>query len=262
MDAKGNLKYVLLLFFAITIVLAGCSPRPAMPTGPDVVWDLVVIGDSSMWGLGEALAAQIEEDVDVQVELHLWVYNSYSAGSVLRMLENNEDKGLTPLLRDAEYVVIWANPMDSMNPDLPIIDDGACFGYGGTVGSCPPEGYAQFTADLETFYAKIFELRDGQPTIVRGLDLYQPLVSNWIKQDKFEACTECWEVLSDATRQAAETYNVPFLSRYDAFNGPNHDEDPREKGLIISDGQHPSELAAEYTADLLSEMGYDPVTPP
>jgi len=260
MDAGGNLKSTLLLLFAITIVLAGCNPRPAMPTGLDVVWDLVVIGDSSMWGLGEALEAQIEEDVDVQVDLHLWIYPGYSLGSALRMLENNEDKGLTPLLREAEYVVIWANPNDSMNPDVP--DESNCRGYSKMVGPCPPEAYENFTADLQTFYARVFELRDGQPTIVRGLDLYMPLISSWVKQDKLEACTACWEVLSDATRQAADAYNIPFLSRYDAFNGPDHYEDPREKGLIMSDGVHPTELAAEYTADLLSEMGYDPVTPP
>jgi hypothetical protein len=262
MDAGKNFKNKLLELLAITIVLAACSAQPAvpatMPAGPDVVWDLVVIGDSGMWGLGEALAAQIEEDVNVQVELHEWVYGNYSAG---RALQEVEAEGLSALLKDAEYVVFWANPMDSENPDVPI-DDLACWQPGGTVGSCPPEGYTLFTADLETMYARIFELRDGQPTIVRGLDLYWPLVSNWIIQDKFEACTVCWEVLSDATRQAAEAYNVPFLSRYNAFNGPNHDEDPREKGLIAADGMHPSELAAEYTADLLSEMGYEPVTPP
>jgi hypothetical protein len=254
-----NGKYKLILLVTI-LILVGCSPQPTMPAGPDVVWDLVVIGDSSMWGLGEALAANIEEDVGVQVDLHLWVYPGYSLGSALRMLENNEDKALSQLLEDAEYVVIWANPNDSMNPDVP--DESNCRGYSKTVGPCPPEAYKFFTADLEAFYAKIFELREGQPTIMRGLDLYMPFISSWIKQDKLEECTACWEVLSDATRQAAETYNIPFLSRYDAFNGPNHDEDPREKGLIISDGQHPSELAANYTADLLSEMGYEPVTPP
>jgi hypothetical protein len=65
-----------------------------------------------------------------------------------------------------------------------------------------------------------------------------------------------------AVRMAAEAQNIPFLSRYDDFNGADHGEDPREKGYIRSDGEHPSALASRYTAELLSEMGYEPVTLP
>ncbi len=46
------------------------------------------------------------------------------------------------------------------------------------------------------------------------------------------------------------------------MNGPNHDEDPRQKGFILPDGEHPSALGAQYMADLLADMGYDPVIPP
>jgi hypothetical protein len=257
-------KYVKtkLLILAITLVLVSCSsPAASMPKGPDTEWDVVVIGDSTMWYLGEALKSKIEEDVGVKVDLNPWIVGGLSAGEVLLSLEIYEDGGLSTLLKDAEFVVIWVNPEDSMIPEIPMGGD-ACFGYGGVVESCPPEAYEKFTADLMAIYARIFDLRDGQPTIVRGVDFYNPVVSQWIKQDKFEACTECWVTLSNATRLAAEAYNIPFLSRYDAFNGPNHDEDPREKGLIMSDGVHPNKLAAEFTAELLSEMGYDPVSPP
>ena len=83
-----------------------------------------------------------------------------------------------------------------------------------------------------------------------------------MKRGEDESCTEAWENQSDAVRHVAATYRIPFLSRYDAFNGINHDEDPREKGFIVEDGQHPSTLAAQYTAELLSLMGYEPVSPP
>jgi hypothetical protein len=63
-------------------------------------------------------------------------------------------------------------------------------------------------------------------------------------------------------RQSAEAVNVPFLSRYDAFNGLQHAEDPREKGFIRPDGEHPTSLACQFTAELLSKMGYAPVPPP
>ena len=68
--------------------------------------------------------------------------------------------------------------------------------------------------------------------------------------------------ISNASRLAAEAHGIPFLSRLDAFNGPNHDEDPRKKGYIVSDGEHPSDLAGQFTAELLSTMGYEPVLEP
>jgi hypothetical protein len=255
-------KYVenKLLILAITLILVSCSSSAAsMPTGPDAEWTVVVIGDSTMWNIGRPLASKIEEDMGVKVILHEWVINGYSAGEVLLALETYE-KGLSAVLKDAEYVVIWVNPEDSEIPETPM-DFGACFGIG-TPGSCPPEAFEKFTADMEAIYAKIFELRDGQPTIVRAVDLYNPRVSIWIKYGMFEECTYCFKNFSDAPRLAAEAYNIPFLSRYDAYNGVNHDEDPREKGYIQVDGVHPSVLGGEYTADLLSKMGYDPVSPP
>jgi hypothetical protein len=88
------------------------------------------------------------------------------------------------------------------------------------------------------------------------------MVSPWNENGVFEACTKCWENMSDAVRLAAEAYNIPFLSRLDAFNGLNHDEDPRIKGYIDPYGEHLSDLGAEYTAELLAHMGYEPVSPP
>jgi hypothetical protein len=77
-----------------------------------------------------------------------------------------------------------------------------------------------------------------------------------------DVCTACWEVMNDAAEQAAESRNVPFLSRYDASNGSTHIEDPREKGYIQSDGEHPTDLMGQHTAELFSEMGYLPVNVP
>ena len=154
---------------------------------------------------------------------------------------------------------MFTNPVDSVDPEKPLDLDG-CF-VSRAPASCGPETFAQYTADLKAIWAKILELRAGQPTILRATDIYNPLVLPWSEAGVFEACTGCWENMSQAARLAAEAYDIPFLSRYDAFDGANHDEDPREKGYIHADGEHPTELASQFTADLLSQMGYEPVSP-
>jgi hypothetical protein len=233
---------------------------------PETEWHLVVIGDSSLWGLGEAFASQIESDLGVQVVVTDFALPSLSAGTVLEALHSEVPsstrlaKELVDDLRQADVVVMFVNPVDSVDPEQPLDLDG-CF-FNRSPASCNPETFEQYTADMKAIWAKILELRAGQPTILRATDIYNPLVSPWNEAGVFDACTECWENMSHAARLAADAYNFPSLSRYDAFNGGNHSEDPREKGYIRSDGEHPTELAGEFTAELLSGMGYDPVSPP
>lgn len=248
----------------LSLLLAGCATT-VLPQGPDAVWHLVVIGDSSLWRLGGAFVSQIEKDVGVKVVLEDFTLGALSAGEALQVLQTGETsraqlQKLPAALRDAEVVVMFVNPLDSVDTEKPLNLDG-CF-VSNAPSACEPASFEKWTTDLKAIWAEIFKLRKGRPTILRATDIYNPLVSPWNKHGVFEACTECWENMSDAARLAAEAYNIPFLSRYDAFNGVNHDEDPREKGYIGSDGEHPSDLGGQYTAELFSQMGYEPVSPP
>ena len=55
---------------------------------------------------------------------------------------------------------------------------------------------------------------------------------------------------------------MTFVSIYDAFafNGINHDEVPQEKGYIGLDGIHASQEERQAIADLMSAVGYRPLT--
>jgi lysophospholipase L1-like esterase len=236
-----------------------------MPTGPDVEWKLVVIGDSSLWLLADAFAAQVEADTGVTVIPDDRTVGGLSAGKVLQGL-TTQDTGnlrldtLREALAEADVVVMFVNPEDSMEANAGAAL-GKCFGFSPTT---PPStgAFDGYTEDLTAIWAEIFRLRKGKPTVLRATDIYMPLVSRWQERGMFEACTAWWEQLSEADRAVADAYGIPFLSRYDAYNGPDHTEDPREKGYIRSDGEHPTPLAAQMTAQLLSEMGYAPVSPP
>ncbi len=50
----------------------------------------MVIGDSSMWGLGKAFAVQIEKDLGVQVVLADYALPELSAGQVLADLRREK----------------------------------------------------------------------------------------------------------------------------------------------------------------------------
>ncbi len=254
-----------------TEVVATPTIRPTetviVPTPTEEVWHLVVIGDSSLWRLGKAYASQIEKDVGVKVVLKDYAEDSLSIGHVLNALKQ-EGKirgdlyGLSEAISDAEVIVLYGNPRDSVIPENPWDSEGCLYEIGLPPKNCNPAAIEQYITDLKWIWGEIFRLRNGQPTILRTMDFYNPWISTWNETDTYLACTRSWENSSNAIRIAAEAYHIPFVHRYDAYNGVNHDEDPREKGYILSDGTHPNDLGAQVTAELLAQMGYEPVPPP
>ena len=251
-----------------TSILLTLTPESSLilselPMGPGAEWDLVVIGDSSMWKLADAFAAQIENDVGVKVLPHDVTIGGLEAGKVLRALQTGDVLyGLPDTLREAEVVVMFVNPLLSIGPENPLDLEG-CFAYQSKAPeSCSMDTLKVYIADLKEIWAEIIKLRAGQPTILRATDIYNPLVNRWQLYDVFEACTECWVNLSEANRIAAEAYNIPFFSRLEVFNGPDYTDNPTEKGYIRNDGEHPTDLMGQHTAEMLAQLGYEPVSPP
>ncbi|PKN85361.1 MAG: hypothetical protein CVU46_11355 [Chloroflexi bacterium HGW-Chloroflexi-8] len=251
----------LFLFILLSMSLNGCNAKDQLPKGVfKTTWQLVVIGDSSLFGLAEAYGKQIEKDNDVIVEIKDYAMPVLRASTVLEVLQTGKSNNirlatLSDDLKEAEFVVMFTNPLGSIDPENPL-DFESCFGCD-TPGACQPEVFTQYEADLKAIWEEVIKLRNGKATVLRATDIYNPLVSSWKTCNIFEACDICWLNMSNAARSAAESYQIPFLSRYDAFNGLNHEEDPVEKGFI-SDGEHTTKLAEDFTAQLMGEMGYAP----
>ncbi len=256
-------RFVLCAFSLIVafVLAVGCTSGAALPAGKNAEWTVVVIGDSSMWEHGQAIAGQIEKDLGVKVRLEDFSLPVLRASSVREVLETGSSsnmrlEALPEAVRDAEVVVMFANPEGSINPVKPLDLDG-CF-YANQPGDCSIETMDLYVNDLTLTWKKVIELRKGKATILVATDIYNPLISHWNDAGVYESCDICWSNMSLANRQAAESYNIPFISRYDAFNGPDHLQDPREQGYIRDDGEHPTALMGEAFAKLLAEQGYVP----
>lgn len=258
---KRNQVKLIVAIMVITFFLSACNSS-ALPTGKGAVWHLVILSDSSLWGVGEAFAAKIEQDLGVSVVVEDYAMGGSSAGQVLDVLltgksPNSKLEKLPSVLAEAEVVVMFLNPNDSINHDKPLNLDGCFFSM--MPAACEPETFEQWTKDLQSIWGEILRLRQGKKTILRAVDMYNPLVSPWKENGVFESCNTCWENMSFAVQEAADAYGIPVLNRLDAFNGVNHEEDPRLKGYIAPDGEHLTDLGAQYTAELLAKMGYEPV---
>lgn len=243
--------------------IAGCAPEPSMLDMEE--WDLVWISDSTGWDVAEVYAAMVEQDTGVKVNVYDNWIGGLSAGDVLHglqgtptpsmQLERNADE-----IREAELIVFYGNPIASWGEENPA--DWVCTSSVGMnyVSNCELETFEQYIADLEAIYEIIFELRAGQPTIVRAYDAYNPLIARFKEQGVYEDCKACWANYNAAIHQAAETYSVPVAQVAEAWNGPDWNQDPVALGYT-KDGEHPNEEGARVIAEAIRVLGYDPVSP-
>lgn len=270
----------------IVLLLAACaaSPAPAAPSAtvtppapaaspvpPSATphpfaglaeWDVVVISDSTLWGVAEPYAKLIEQDRRVKVNLHDEWQGGLTIRSVLNALRGDfahsaKREKWPKLIQDAEVLVLFGNPQESLTPEL-IAAGWSCVDNRdpGEV-SIAASSFAPYQADLIAVYDEIARLREGRPLILRATGIYLPVISVWQEKGIDGVCGAFWEGQNEAARQAAEERDVQFVDTYGAFNGPNHDQDPRTKGLIREDGEHPSEAGAQFYAELLLRSGFD-----
>ena len=81
----------------------------------------------------------------------------------------------------------------------------------------------------------------------------------WRSCDQEQICKQCLLNCSDAIHRVADEYGVPVAGLYKAFSGPDLSLDmPRE---FFRDEVNPSDEGTAAIADVLAEMGYEPVAP-
>jgi len=247
----------------VVLLLISCSFQPSLSELEE--WNLVWISDSSGWGVAEIYAGMIEEDTGKKVNvIDNWM-GGLSAGDVYNALKGEPTPSFTlsklaEQIEGAEIVVLYANPEESWEEGNPA--DWMCVSTFTTnyVNNCDMETFDTYVQHLEGIYQIIFELRDGQPTIVRAYDAYNPLITRFREQGVYEDCKACWANYNAAIHQAAESYNVPVAAVAEAWNGPNWDQDPGAMGYT-KDSVHPNEVGATIIAQALRELGYEPVSP-
>jgi lysophospholipase L1-like esterase len=271
---KIGVCFTLTVLLLVGTLLTGCTTSsrstpiilPSEASEEELTeWDLVLFSDSSGWGVADRYAAYIEEDLDVTVQVHDLAASGLSAGSVLAALRGERSPypssvDVAGLVREAEVVVVYGNPLES-NSEAHRGDWNCVSRTAPYARDCAAKTFDAYRADLGAIYEEILNLRGDQPVLIRAFDAYNPLYSVYRQQGVYDECLGCWENYSQAIHQAAIAHNVPVARVFDAFNGPDHDEDPRDKGYIRDDGIRTTAAGRRVIADLLREAGYEPTLP-
>ena len=209
------------------------------------------------WNVAQAWAGLIEDAEGVDVRVHDHAIGGAPIERFLAMV--NDDESIRQEVADAEIIVVYANPTNTAPPGTEVCPDTP-------VDPSPPEfstsaDFAAYGDVYRAIFEVIFELRAGEPTVIRVFDEFAGRLADWREAGIEAECTAAYEAASGAIREAADEYGVAMASFYDAFNGPDHDEDPREKGYIGFDGYHASLRGASAQAEVLHGLGYDAIVP-
>jgi hypothetical protein len=276
MSSRKTMIHFMLLILAVFMV--GCAAsntgESRSKTAQEVIaeqgvqeWDLLWVSDSSGWGVAEIYGAYLAEDLGIKINVMDKCMGFLSAGEILMPLKgehtyNLELEKMRNYFQEAEIIVIYGNPEKSISEENPMDwncgQDGLNTCY---VNSCGMEAFELYIEHMKEIYAIIFSERSGQPTMLRTFDAYNPRYTRYCTPEGvLDACVECWENYNKAIHQAADEMGVPVAGVFDAWNGPDHTEDPNEKGYT-KDGVHPNETGARVIADLLRATGYEMIIP-
>lgn len=269
---RSELLVVCVVGLAVAALLAtagegatGAGRAPGRAASGEA-WDLVWITDSSGWGVAPLYARRIEQARGVRVRVHDEWVGGLRATNILARLRSPSDRWVR-LIRAAEAVVVYGSPQG-----LEIVKGGDCVTRSDPPLVVGPRAWPRFIVAMKTIYERIFEIRKGEPLVLRTTTQYVPIIhrapsSPFFPQKSWDAagvtrrCTRKFEWYSWAISKAAFAYDVPVADVYTAFNGKTHLGDPVAKGYIQPDGVHPSNKGRRVIATTLADLGYEPVGP-
>ena len=128
-----------------------------------------------------------------------------------------------------------------------------------------PEYWEPYRALVEDIYEEIRVLREGRSTVLLVIDMY-PAAGDWVSAGIADECLRWWEAWQDQNEQAALANGAVMVSVFDLFHGPDHDQDPLDRGLVTAPTgpnvpYRTTEAGARVIADALLAAGLEPTAP-
>jgi lysophospholipase L1-like esterase len=252
----------------VFLLLAACGTAEPTPTPTDTPipeptaaltpvstealteWLYVALGDSEAVCCGlrsypQYYAEFIEQDLNIKVQLRNLGVSGLTSGELLERLgtERYQDA-----IREAQVVTV----VITMN-DLLSCPQGN--------RECAEERLVTAMANYSAILEEILKLRSTKDTIIRAQTYDNPFVNRWKEQGVFDERKSMLDRWNQQIVEIATKYYIQVARVYQDFNGLDGDQDPGDKGYISTDGLHNNDAGAQRIAELLRELGYEPLAP-
>ena len=218
----------------------------------------VALGDSLATGFGaetsyvEEYARWIGERTGSHVQVTNLAVDGWTSTDLLRALL--EDERMRGAVSDA-HVVTWDIGGNDLLAALWSFLEGSCGGNDGR--ACIREALAGAARNGDAILDELIELREGDASGVRTLDLYLPFADHPLAAPYVGELRPYLDQFNDHLREDSLDHGVPVAHVRRAFHGPQDDEDPLTAGRISPDGVHPSSRGHEVIAAELAALGLE-----
>ncbi|HLO02511.1 MAG TPA: GDSL-type esterase/lipase family protein [Symbiobacteriaceae bacterium] len=249
------------LILALVLMLLPSTVLAAKPGGGgSTTWTYTALGDSLGTGFG-ALQGYVPRyqsymatDTGNSVNLTNLSVNGWTSTDLLGAIRT--DSSMRRSVKGSQ-VVTWDIGGNDLRGARSSYKSGTCGGADNQ--DCLRAAVATFQANWNAIVQEIKTLRAGASTIYRTIDVYNPYVNEDKADGSFTVMAPYLAQINDQIHAQASTYGYQYGKVWDAFNGPNHDTDPADKGWIFIDGLHPNDTGHKVIADLLRGLGYAPL---
>lgn len=225
------------------------TPTSASAEAP-AEWLYVALGDSEAVCCGlrsypQYYAEFIEQDLNIKVQLRNHGVSGLTSGELLERLgtERYQDA-----VREAQVVTIVITMEDLLT--CPQGDR-----------ECAEEQLATAMANYAAILEEILTLTSTGDAIIRAQTYDNPFVNRWKEQGVLEERKSMFDRWNQRIVEIATEYDIPVARVYQDFNGPDGNQDPGDKGYIWTDGLHNNDAGVRRMAELLRELGYEPLAP-
>ncbi|HLN62785.1 MAG TPA: GDSL-type esterase/lipase family protein [Symbiobacteriaceae bacterium] len=246
--------------FLVLLVLL-LVPATALAAKP-VTWTYTALGDSLGTGFGafQGYVSRYRDymaaDTKATVNLTNKSVNGWTSTDLYNAIKT--DSTMRSSVKSSQ-VVTWDIGGNDLRAARTAYKNGTC---GGTDNQdCLRSTVATFKSNWDGIVTEIRALRGASVnnTIYRTIDIYNPYVNEDKADGSFSVTKGYLEEINNYIATQAATYGYKYGKVYDAFNGPNHDIDPADKGYIFIDSLHPNDTGHKVIADLLRALGYSPL---
>ena len=224
-------------------------------------WQYTALGDSLAAGTGDAQGGyvpryrgHIQTDTGNTVTLIDRGVPGWTSADLLNALRT--DASMRAQVAGSQVVTFNIGGNDLLQA-LQRYQAGTC---GGTDNQrCLGEAIALFKTNWNAIIAQVLALRSTRDTIIRTMDIYNPVVDLLKLFGVFNQVKPYLDDLNRYIHVTATANRIHVARVYREFNGPNGDQDAAAKGYISGDGIHPSPAGHDAVARLLRELSYHPL---
>jgi lysophospholipase L1-like esterase len=239
---------------AFLLVLGTCATTaPEAPESDVETWDYVVLGNSVGAWWAEDYGDLVESDLGVKL-----VYrNHWAPGQMVWELlrDIRVDETLQADIKEAELITIGVGCSDMFWEIESYVDSGLV-NQGGM-----SKKLERFRETYDTMLTELLAFTSPTDTIIRTMDFYYPYVRRDQERGIYDETKRWWHQFNECIVDTARKHGIPAARVFEAYNGPDGNDDPREKGYLYPDDRHSSDEGMKVIAREFQKLGYQHASP-